>query len=72
MLNVKDIINGSNLEQECKDAEKEKVLAARKSAFGANFNGFPPHHISQWVFTRKYSNVFHNMCTIIMSLNNKS
>ena len=41
-LDAKDIIENSNLENTIKVKEKEKVLEARKFAFGDDFRHFPP------------------------------
>ena len=41
-IDANDIIEKSNLEEEVKIEEKEKVLQARKLAFGADFRNFPP------------------------------
>ena len=41
-LDANDIIEKSNLENEINEKEKEKILEARKSAFGSDFRNFPP------------------------------
>ena len=41
-LDVMDVIENSDLTKESKDLEKTKVLAARKEAFGNDFELFPP------------------------------
>ena len=41
-LDANEIIEKSNLENEIKLKEKEKVLEAGKSAFGSDFRNFPP------------------------------
>ena len=41
-LDVMDVIEKSDLTEELKDLEKTKVLAARKEAFGKDFELFPP------------------------------
>ena len=41
-IDANDIIGKINLEEEDKSKEKEKVLQARKLAFGNNFRKFPP------------------------------
>ena len=41
-LDAMDIINESDLNEELKVIEKEKVLTARKLALGENFSWFPP------------------------------
>ena len=41
-LDIIDIIENSELTEASKDLEKAKVLAARKIAFGRDFEIFPP------------------------------
>ena len=41
-LDANEIIENSNLEAEIKMKEKEKILEARKFAFGKDFRDFPP------------------------------
>ena len=41
-LNATDIIENSNLENKIKVKEKEKILQARKLAFGDDFRNVPP------------------------------
>ena len=41
-LDANHIIENSNLEEEVKKLEKEKILDARKLAFGDNFSYYPP------------------------------
>ena len=41
-LDVVDVIENSDLTEESKELEKAKVLAARKDAFGKDFEFFPP------------------------------
>ena len=41
-LDANEIIENSNFETETKNQEKEKILEARKSAFGDDFRYFPP------------------------------
>ena len=41
-LDVLDVIESSDLTEESKDLEKDKVLESRKIAFGKDFEHFPP------------------------------
>ena len=41
-LDANDLIEKSNLEEEVKSKEKQKILQARKHAFGNDFRHFPP------------------------------
>ena len=41
-LDVIDVIETSDLKEEAKDVEKDKVLETRKKAFGNEFQHFPP------------------------------
>ena len=41
-LDVMDVIETSDLREEAKDVEKEKVLETRKKAFGNDYQHFPP------------------------------
>ena len=41
-LEANDVIDNSDLTEEYKEVEKAKVLAARKIAFGKDFDIFPP------------------------------
>ena len=41
-LDAVDIIENSKLTEESKQEEKEKVVEARRKAFGSNFKHFPP------------------------------
>ena len=41
-LDANEVIDGSNLDEENKIIEKEKVLEARKRAFGENYKWYPP------------------------------
>ena len=41
-----DLIDEIELDEEVKDAEKAKVLKARKLALGPAFQGFPPWNTS--------------------------
>ena len=41
-LTANDIIDSSDMTEDLKKIEKEKILQARKTAFGSSFNNFPP------------------------------
>jgi hypothetical protein len=41
-LAANDVIDNSDVTEESKEVEKAKVLAARKIAFGRDFDIFPP------------------------------
>ena len=41
-LDANEIVDKSNLEEEAKAREKEKILEARKHAFGNHFRNYPP------------------------------
>ena len=41
-IDANDIIDSSDLTEESKNDEKEKILNARKTAFGPNFSFVPP------------------------------
>ena len=41
-LDANERVENSNLESEMKTEEKEKILEARKLAFGNYFRNFPP------------------------------
>ena len=41
-LDANEVIDSSNLDEENKAKEKEKVLEARKTAFGENYKWYPP------------------------------
>ena len=41
-LDANEIIDNSNFEMEEKKVEKQKILEARKLAFGNNFSYYPP------------------------------
>ena len=41
-LTANDIIDSSEMSEDWKKIEKEKILQARKTAFGSSYSNFPP------------------------------